>query len=273
MKKTLLAAIAALSVLSASAAHATEYQGNLPKPVQKLPAYPPVVCVAPNWATEPCEARNEARDMLQGLWDFLKWLKWTETNWLGTILVDYRPWDGTWPKHPSEPSDLIPEQETSIPLPQPRPASAPIIPGDLGTYWDSRVHTYWPKLIEYDYELLSSYPSLPPKEYDHPFTGRLRVVEVDSMEAVFRVCQRAWWYTALPNPITGCAIFGAANFDPLADCVIIVTGIRLSITIRHEIGHCNGWHTHEGMRNGKDEAPANALKYYDALRHYRPIWK
>ena len=56
-----------------SIAHAQ--QGNLPTPVQKLPAYPPVVCVAPNWATyftEPCwsaaltkcayeQARNAAR--------------------------------------------------------------------------------------------------------------------------------------------------------------------------------------------------------------------
>ena len=33
-------------------------QGNLPAPVQKLPPYPPVVCVAPNWATEPCESRR-----------------------------------------------------------------------------------------------------------------------------------------------------------------------------------------------------------------------
>ena len=36
MKKLLLIGSVALSVLSASAAHATEYQGNLPKPVQKL---------------------------------------------------------------------------------------------------------------------------------------------------------------------------------------------------------------------------------------------
>ena len=33
-------------------------QGNLPAPVQKLPPYPPVVCVASNWATESCESRR-----------------------------------------------------------------------------------------------------------------------------------------------------------------------------------------------------------------------
>src|SRR5262245_17594134 len=46
----------AFALLAAAPAHAQ--QGNLPKPVQKLPAYPPVVCVAPNWATEPCESRR-----------------------------------------------------------------------------------------------------------------------------------------------------------------------------------------------------------------------
>jgi hypothetical protein len=34
------------------------WQGNLPTPVQSLPAYPPVTCVAPDWATEPCEDRQ-----------------------------------------------------------------------------------------------------------------------------------------------------------------------------------------------------------------------
>jgi hypothetical protein len=57
MKTTLLASIAVL-FLATGTAHAVEYQGNLPKPVQKLPAYPPVVCVATNWALEWCEDRQ-----------------------------------------------------------------------------------------------------------------------------------------------------------------------------------------------------------------------
>ncbi len=57
MKKLLLAGVAVL-LMATSAAHATEYQGKLPTPVQRLPKYPPVVCVAPNWATEPCENRQ-----------------------------------------------------------------------------------------------------------------------------------------------------------------------------------------------------------------------
>jgi hypothetical protein len=57
MTRIFLTGIAAL-FLATGAAHAIEYQGNLPKPVQKLPAYPPVVCVAPNWESEPCEDRQ-----------------------------------------------------------------------------------------------------------------------------------------------------------------------------------------------------------------------
>jgi hypothetical protein len=72
MKRSLLTGVAAL-FLATGTAHAVEYQGNLPKPVQKLPAYPPVVCVAPNWATESCQERQEtsAWPDLSGLWKFL----------------------------------------------------------------------------------------------------------------------------------------------------------------------------------------------------------
>jgi hypothetical protein len=47
---------ALMAVLFSSVAHAQ--QGNLPKPVGKLPPYPPVVCVTPNWTAEPCADRQ-----------------------------------------------------------------------------------------------------------------------------------------------------------------------------------------------------------------------
>jgi hypothetical protein len=85
----------------------------MPKPVGKLPPYPPVVCVTPNWTPEPCEGRQLSPKQTTQAddWDFLKpffdWLKWTETNWLGTVLqgggklakYDGREWNGEWPKH------------------------------------------------------------------------------------------------------------------------------------------------------------------------------
>ena len=126
MKKALLAGVAALSMLCASAAHTREWQGNMPKPVGKLPSHPPVVCVTPNWTAEPCESRqpspkqagtahaDDLGDILKPLWDFFKW---TETNWLGTILVDYRPWDGAWPTARAgdvEPEVVVPMTVTTI---------------------------------------------------------------------------------------------------------------------------------------------------------------
>jgi hypothetical protein len=47
---TVIAALAFMALRPASAG----MQGNLPRPVQALPKYPPVVCVAPNWAIEVC---------------------------------------------------------------------------------------------------------------------------------------------------------------------------------------------------------------------------
>jgi hypothetical protein len=45
-----------VALFSVGAAHAQ--QGKLPTPVKKLPAYPPVACVSPDWRPEPCEDRN-----------------------------------------------------------------------------------------------------------------------------------------------------------------------------------------------------------------------
>ena len=59
MKRLLLTSIAALALFIATQPmSAIEWQGKLPTPVQKLPHYPPVVCVATDWATEPCEGRQ-----------------------------------------------------------------------------------------------------------------------------------------------------------------------------------------------------------------------
>jgi hypothetical protein len=117
MKKALLAGVAALLMLSASAAHATEWQGNIPKPVGKLPPYPPIVCVTPNWTPEPCENRQPNwLKALGELFKWLEWLEWTKTNWLGTVIFDVpRPWDGKWPRLTTvlryEPGGVLHEHE------------------------------------------------------------------------------------------------------------------------------------------------------------------
>jgi hypothetical protein len=54
MKKLLLTFLVFMAAWPANAG----MQGNLPTSVQKLPTYPPVVCVAANWETETCESRQ-----------------------------------------------------------------------------------------------------------------------------------------------------------------------------------------------------------------------
>jgi hypothetical protein len=99
MKKTLLAGVTAL-LMATSAAHATEYQGKLPTPVQRLPKYPPVVCVAPNWATEPCENRqpkpelseSEPKEYPKGLPDnapgWFKRAEWLPKPWNIKVILE-----------------------------------------------------------------------------------------------------------------------------------------------------------------------------------------
>jgi hypothetical protein len=74
-------------------------QGRLPKPVQPLPSYPPVVCVAPNWKTESCEDRQEIIG-LGPFYEFLAWLDTASKSWFGTVLHYDEPkaWNGIWPK-------------------------------------------------------------------------------------------------------------------------------------------------------------------------------
>lgn len=66
MKKLLLASVAALSLLSATSAHA-----------------------------------DELGDALKPFWE---WLRWIDTNWLGSVwhgggATPERSWNGRWPKH------------------------------------------------------------------------------------------------------------------------------------------------------------------------------
>jgi hypothetical protein len=97
MKAAIIAGCVAL-LLTTGAAHAIEYQGKLPKPVQRLPSYPPVVCVAPNWVTESCEDR-QPRYWLAVLSDLFKLLERLDRSWIGTAIKSDqpRPWNGKWP--------------------------------------------------------------------------------------------------------------------------------------------------------------------------------
>jgi hypothetical protein len=74
-------------------------QGNLPKPIQALPSYPPVVCVAPNWKTESCEERQERKYWALLIAEVIESLKILENSWVGTAMryTEQKAWDGKWP--------------------------------------------------------------------------------------------------------------------------------------------------------------------------------
>jgi len=79
---------------------------------------------------------------------------------------------------------------------------------------------------------------LPPKEFDHPFDGRTELSRVTQAE-INRIC---------PNP--GQRKYACGGLRPDGICVVWIVdddGLDLSgydydVILRHEIGHCNGWH-------------------------------
>jgi hypothetical protein len=102
----------AVLLVATGTAHAREWQGNMPKPIGKLPSYPPVVCVTANWTPEPCESRKSSAqadawaDLGEALGKLFAFLDMVDRSWLGT-LKDYddsngwngisNRWNGVWP--------------------------------------------------------------------------------------------------------------------------------------------------------------------------------
>jgi hypothetical protein len=90
---------------------------------------------------------------------------------------------------------------------------------------------------------------LPPSEYDHPFEGRLLIIDGGDPGMMRLMCER----TKAPPEMY---FLGCASLSPAirklygdADCVIIHASEELharyqwtvNLTVRHEIAHCNGW--------------------------------
>jgi hypothetical protein len=151
-------------------------------------------------------------------------------------------------------------EEEFIPLPRARPLSAPILPDTPLVY---REPGYFPQLDVTDRLVLSLGAFLPPAEYDRPYQGRLRIIYLDTPETVVRMCTLAARGVAnVRDKAIGCAVRGnLKRLDADADCVIFILesishlryGRTFNGMMRHEIGHCNGWDTHEGMRDASAE--------------------
>jgi hypothetical protein len=89
---------------------------------------------------------------------------------------------------------------------------------------------------------------LPPVEYDHPYNGKLTVAIVNK-EQMARLCPKASLY-----PIgLACAYpyetMSMCQIVMITDDIIVAVGFTPKIVLRHELGHCNGWHNdHRGAR-------------------------
>ena len=83
----------------------------------------------------------------------------------------------------------------------------------------------------------------PPARYDHPYKGRLEVHYLPQPE-VFKKCRDLHRMAGTRDPsmnVKGCA-------KPNGDhCIIYIVNKKFGLTtpkaiLRHELGHCNGWH-------------------------------
>lgn len=94
-------------------------------------------------------------------------------------------------------------------------------------------------------------PYLPPAEFDHPYDGILTVRRLSEADIV-KVCESRWWMKypthvacAYPSKQPVHCLIYLANDD-----VLKAYGQDAASTLRHEIGHCNGWgRDHERARN------------------------
>jgi hypothetical protein len=91
---------------------------------------------------------------------------------------------------------------------------------------------------------------LPPPEYDHPYSGKLTIIEAN-WETIQQVCGPIY-----ANAPPGALLTGCAHVYP-DHCLVYIGEPRTMQTaallyhtnekdahdriLRHEIGHCNGW--------------------------------
>lgn len=77
--------------------HAGErLQGDVP--TGKLPTYPGVVCLTPDWKPEPCESRRvPEKSVWEHVADIAERLAWLDKTWLPIAEKEIVSWNGIWP--------------------------------------------------------------------------------------------------------------------------------------------------------------------------------
>jgi hypothetical protein len=96
-------------------------------------------------------------------------------------------------------------------------------------------------MTEADYYSIATlrYKQLPPVQYDHPVSGPVEVIDIESEERLRQLCH-------MTQTHQGTNVIGCAGRKP-DRCVIYLgpipasSGITRNINLRHELGHCNGW--------------------------------
>jgi hypothetical protein len=81
---------------------------------------------------------------------------------------------------------------------------------------------------------------LPPPEYDHPYSGRLTILDGGDQEQMRSQCR----ILKSAGIITGCMSYRDAESCTILHAReqdIVKAAWTLNIVIRHEIAHCNGW--------------------------------
>ena len=94
---------------------------------------------------------------------------------------------------------------------------------------------------------------LPPKEFDHEYTGALTIFKDLKSEDLPAGCQKAVAEMKRPDLLPEALACSTANHFGPDTCAIWIVGKDIieyegwdyDIIMRHEIGHCNGWrHEH-----------------------------
>jgi hypothetical protein len=112
----------------------------------------------------------------------------------------------------------------------------------------------WPPKYPKQHSLKYQQQVLPPKEFDHDYDGDLTIKHMDAA-GIWEEC-RAGAKSHLAPPLACARSYGErapSSITPMGikkNCVIFILtepelakrGWSYDIVMRHEIGHCNGWH-------------------------------
>src|SRR5262249_25631909 len=83
--------------------------------------------------------------------------------------------------------------------------------------------------------------SMPPAEYDKPYTGELIIRRLTTEQDVRDACPKA--FKASQTRFSGCTVRKETRceFYIASDRALKALGMSYALVLRHELAHCNGW--------------------------------